>query len=482
MITPTKLLLFFGLLYTSLPGVRAGEVITYPAPEGETLSQKFTVTVGGKNTPTYIARVASSDHSLRIKNVDDLAHSGEYYNEAAFTYFDIAGGTRVVVTCPQKIETARLLPTSAHVSPHVNGNTVTFDIAGPAKLTLEINGDWANSLHLFANPIETDKPKADDPNVIFYGPGIHEVDNVHVGSGKTVYIAGGAVVRGVPTPGKPKGTTFTLEGDHIVFRGRGIVDGSLSPLHSRHLVFVKGNDIRLEGVILRDSSVWTVPIRKSKDVTVTNLKLLGYRANSDGIDICNSTDVTVSDCFIRTFDDLVVVKTDKGQGIAGNILVEKCVLWNEIAHALSVGAELREDVDGVTFRDCDVIHDKGREWTLRVYHCDSAHIRNVHFENIRVEDAKRLISLWIGAANWSRDAERGHIDGIVFKNITCASGTAKIEFKGFDAEHAISNVLLENVVINGHPLARDNVITNAFVSNVVVTPSAPTSGLGQDAP
>lgn len=47
---------------------------------------------------------------------------------------------------------------------------------------------------------------------------------------------------------------------------------------------------------------------------VTNVKLLGYRANSDGIDICNSRNVTVQGCFVRTLDDLIVVKTDKGQG------------------------------------------------------------------------------------------------------------------------------------------------------------------------
>ena len=67
-------------------------------------------------------------------------------------------------------------------------------------------------------------------------------------------------------------------------------------------------------MILRDSSTWTMPIRQSDRVTVKNVKLLGYRANSDGIDICNSRDVTVEDCFIRTLDDLIVVKTDRGQG------------------------------------------------------------------------------------------------------------------------------------------------------------------------
>ena len=114
-------------------------------------------------------------------------------------------------------------------------------------------------------------------------------------------------------------------------------------------------------------------------------------------------------------------------------MARNCVLWNEVAHALSIGAELREDVEDVLFTDCDVIHDKGREWTLRVYHCDSARISNVRFENLRIEESPRLISLWIGKAVWTRDHERGHIDGVTFgtsapRPIPCGSS-----LKGFDA-------------------------------------------------
>ena len=105
---------------------------------------------------------------------------------------------------------------------------------------------------------------------------------------QTVYIAGGAVLR---ASGKG-GAVFALQGAHITLRGRGIIDGTLCPIHTRNMITVRGKDIALEGVVLRDSSTWNVPIRQSDRVTVRNLKVLGCRANSDGIDICNSRDVT----------------------------------------------------------------------------------------------------------------------------------------------------------------------------------------------
>jgi hypothetical protein len=233
---------------------------------------------------------------------------------------------------------------------------------------------------------------------------------------------------------------------------------------------MQGKDLHLEGVILRDSSTWTVPVRRSERVHIDNVKLLGYRANADGIDICNSREVLVENCFIRTLDDLIVVKTDRGQGQAGKIVARNCVLWNELAHALSIGAELREDVDDVLFTDCDVIHDKGREWTLRVYHCDSAKISNVQFQNLRIEESPRLISLWIDKAFWTRDAERGHIDNVTFRNIDATASPLRVELKGFDADHAIENVAFDNVTVNGKPLRPEDIQKNEFVRRVSLRP------------
>ena len=44
-------------------------------------------------------------------------------------------------------------------------------------------------------------------------------------------------------------------------------------------------------------------------MTIANVKLVGlWRYNADGIDVCNSQDVVVSDCFVRAFDDALVIK------------------------------------------------------------------------------------------------------------------------------------------------------------------------------
>jgi hypothetical protein len=473
-------LVLAGALLSALP-VWAVGVRVYPAPAGEELSRDYAVEIEGQSAPVYVAKVAPIDPALRWKAMDDKTNSAAYYTQAAFVSFDMPGAVTIKVTGRELIQSARVLPSSFQLKPVIQGRSLTLKLTKPRPITIEVNDNWVGALHLFANPPESDIPRATDPNTVYFGPGIHEVSHLVVSNNQTVYIAGGAVVRGVVRPDEPcrissysglrnYSPTFVLRGTNITFRGRGILDGSLCPTHARNLILVQGRDIRLEGVILRDSSTWTIPIRQSDDVRVTNVKLLGYRANSDGIDICNSRNVTVQGCFIRTLDDLIVVKTDKGQGAVRHVVARDCVLWNEVAHALSIGAELREDVADVVFANCDVIHDKGREWTLRVYHCDSSRISHVRFEDIRIEESPRLISLWIDKASWTRDLERGHIDGVVFQNIRANAQPLRVELKGFDDTHAIENVSFQSVVVNGKPLTPADVRQNAFVRNVTVLP------------
>ena len=462
------------------------DVIVYPSPEGEALSTKFKVSVNGIDVPVYNARINTEDqqgrHRAGIQEESDLA-----YDITGFASFDMKKGpVKVTVTVEEPIYTAKLLPTSFGIMPYIKGKTVSFEVDKPQHITVEVNGDHIRSLHLFANPEETDIPDPDDPNVIYFGPGIHEITSVSVSDNQTVYIAGGAVVRGVLSETERRGATFILRGKNISFRGRGIFDqGRVPRMQGRQTMSVTVDGFKLEGVVLCNSSTWTVSLRDCNNVHIDNLKLFGHRANSDGIDVNSSMDVLIENSFLRTWDDLVVVKTLRGSNQdAERIHVRKCVLYNMCAHALSIGAELTRKVEDVLFEDCDIIGDLGREWTLRIYHTDKALIKNVRFENIRIEESVRFASLWINTAVWTTDSIRGHIEDVVFRNITVNNSGyplhKEFEFLGYDADHAIKNVLIDNVVINGRKVVpediivsprnspKEGIVLNDYVYNVTV--------------
>jgi polygalacturonase len=466
-----------------------GEVTVYPAPEGEPLNAKFNVKVDGMDVPVYNAKIGKEDKVGREKAMDVRLESHLYYDIAGIAYFDLKkGSAKITVSVEDPITKVKILPTSFGIKPTIAAKTVSFEVDKPQHVTVEINGDHIRSLHIFVNPEEKDVPDPNDPNVVYFGPGIHTITSKHIGDNKTVYIAGGAVVRAgvgedeeswparwAPAAGLRnwRDASFNLRGKNITFRGRGIFDQEGVPNQGRQMMRATVDGLNMEGVIFRNSSSWTVSLRDCNNVHIDNIKILGFRANSDGIDINSSIDVLVENCFLRTLDDLVVVKTLKGsKQDAERIRVRKCVLWNEVAHALSIGAELTRKVEDVIFEDCDVIGDHGREWTLRIYHTDSALIKNVRFENIRIEESVKFASLWINKAVWTSDAQRGRIEDVVFKDITVNNSgrplRAGMEFVGYDEEHQVKNVVIDNVVINGKKVVREDVKTNEFVEGVTV--------------
>lgn len=461
------LLLSMCMLITSCKYSKS-DVIVYSAPGGEVLNEKYKVAVNGIDIPVYNTRICTEDIQGRHRaGIVTLADSA--YDIAGFASFDLKKGpVKVSIAVNELIASAKILPVSFGIIPAIKGKTLTFEVDKPQHITVEINGDHIRSLHLFVNPEETDIPDPNDPNVIYFGPGIHEITSIPVGDNQTVYIAGGAIVRGVPDEnGKSRGkASFVLRGKNITFRGRGIFDqGAVPRVTGRQTMNVTADGLNLEGVVLCNSSLWTVSLRDCKDVHIDNIKLFGHRANADGIDITSSIDVLVENCFLRTWDDLIVVKTLKGvTQDARRIHVRKCVLYNEIAHALSIGAELTRDVEDVLFEDCDIIGDHGREWTLRIYHTDAATVKNVRFENIRIEESVQFASLWINSAVWTSDTARGHIEDVVFRDITVNNKGYQLhrdfEFLGYDKDHAINNVLIENVVINGRKITREDIKIN----------------------
>jgi hypothetical protein len=474
-----RLLAFVGLVgafilsgsLTALAQNPAAPVRVYPAATGEPLSTQFVVEADGKKVPVYLATILAMSAEAREKT--DMEHFADGdLGQTSFASFDLRGDVQVTVICPRPIKSVKLLLSSTGIIPQVSDNRATFTISKPGQFVLEVNGDTAHCLQVFANPWDDDAPSEKDPNVIYYGPGIHKVTSVKVTSDQTVYVAADAVVYG--TPGDPPGPVFDLHGDNITFRGRGIVDASLCPHPTRPMIAAEGNNISIEGVILRDSSSWTVPLTGCDHVKIRNVKFIGYRGNSDGIDVNGTRDADISNCYIRTGDDLIVVKTQiLGKGESRHITAEHCVLWNELAHALSLGAELREPAGDVVFSDCDIIHDFGREWLLRVYQTDAAPIDHITFRDIRIEECRRFISLWIQSNMYSLDPERGYIDDITFQNINPpipARQSSPVELVGFNADRSIHDVKFDRVIVGGQPLKTSDVKQNPFAYGIEITP------------
>jgi len=400
----------------------------------------------------------------------NFVNDAENEGQASFTSFDLNGTVQVSVTYSQPVLAAKVLPSSSGIKPAVSGNQVTFSISQPGQLTVEVNGDWNNSLHLFANSMDTNIPSPNDPNVIYFKAGVYHLEAFSVPAGDTLYLEPGTFLY---ANADVRGPFITLGGNNTTLRGRGVIDGSLMPHGAGSLIYVyHKNNVQVEGVTLRDSGMWTFNMSQSQNVQVTNMKVFGWRLNSDGIDIDGSSNVSLTNSFFRTYDDDVVVKTSNTKGVtASNINVSQCVVWNQIAHAFSVGAEVNATVANVTFTNCDIIHDKGRMTLLAVYNDGPGMVQNANWSNIRVEEVQRLISATIVDLEGTSAAVRGQAANISFTDITSPMperAGPNIDVEGYDATHQVIGTLFNGVTVGGEPVLPGDITQNAYVSNVVV--------------
>lgn len=85
-------------------------------------------------------------------------------------------------------------------------------------------------------------------------------------------------------------------------------------------------NVVVDNIVLEESAEWTCVIENCSDVEIKNMVIDNHMhvANTDGIDICGSNNVLISNCFIATGDDAIVLKSPDNE--IRNVTVENCVL------------------------------------------------------------------------------------------------------------------------------------------------------------
>lgn len=284
------------------------KVVVYSAPVNEVLNHDYRVVVDGQEVPVYNKRV-SLNHSKKQVNEEP----GTYEN-AGFAYFDlIEGEVEVQVSYKTNIRSVSFIAAGKKPIPEFRDNVLKFTVSEPQNLSVVINDDAVHTLDLFINPELKDVPDVKDPKVVYFAPGSYRLPAATLEDGMTIYVAGGAVVHCYVGPhewytvNEETGLKnyspfymFNLDGKHIRVCGRGIIDADGTPLGSRRGIRINGEDISIEGVILRNSSECAIYVDSVKQAKIDNVKILNYRFNADGLNITPAaSDVVISNSFVQ---------------------------------------------------------------------------------------------------------------------------------------------------------------------------------------
>lgn len=433
------------------------QVTTWHAPEGFASNKYYSVSVNGTDVPVFDTPIAS------------------------YAVFDMTGEVTVEVNTMYDVRWVDIRPLRTNLKPeYTSDNSFRFKLKNPENLSLELNGRIRQQpLFIFAGKPEIGQPSKTDKNVIrFEGGKLYKDVKLELQDNQTVYIEGGAVVQGY---------IFAKGKKNIKISGRGILDGSLNKTdpscNNRFIDLRDCENVEIDDINLHNGTTWQVALFHCSKVKINRIKIVSESGSDDGMDICRCTNVVIDGVFAHTKDDCIAIKSQgdyPATDPTDNILVKNCTFWNSIwGNAIEIGFELYSaEVKNIRFENIDIIHVEDGA-TMSIHNAGQAHVHNVVFENIRVEDSRqKLFDVAIFYSQWGPDGNldpeftkkyylhgawdgvqripegteeyhskfRGTVNNILFKDIQVVGGLLPFSvFHGFSKEKNVSGIKIENL-------------------------------------
>ena len=435
------------LSFAMIASVVQAEIVTYPVP-----------------LDIYYAR-HNDDYTVKVRQLGEKDWVDLYeYNvkvdmdtqsDATMVQFDFSGKVEFLIQKNNgEIHSAVVRPLSKGVRSEIDGNYLLFTLDKPQKLSVEFNGDRLNNLHLFANPIISEVPDKNLPNVMYFEAGIHEpadqdTKSFHIPSNTTVYLEGGAVL---------KGKLVCDSVENVKILGHGML---LEPQQGISIAYSK--NILVDGLTVINPRHYTLSGGQSTGITVRNLKSFSYQGWSDGLDFMSCSDILIDDVFMRNSDDCLAFYAHRWDfyGDCRNIRVLNSTLWADIAHPINIGThgntETGDEVlENMLFQNIDILEhdedDRDYQGCMAINVGDHNLARNITFEDIRVENIQegQLFHLRVMYNQKYNTGPGRGVKDITFRNIYCTGKYVNPSLiEGYDKDRTIDNILFENIVLNG---------------------------------
>ena len=227
------------------------------------------------------------------------------------------------------------------------------------------------------------------------------------------------------------------------------------------VVLRDSQEIRIEGVRLINSPLWTVRLQDCDRVWVHGVYIysdLEKGVNADGIDIVSTSNVAISDSIITTADDAICLKTEAwGPGAAWSAdrrpvrPTENVTVTNSILSSSStpmvIGTETYADIRHVVFSNI-VVRNSNRVFGINVQ--DGGTVSDVRFQNVTFELNRRHWNWWGSAEVFkfvlkkrTPESRLGRIENITISGVQgTARGTSVILGH---AERPLKNLTVEGL-------------------------------------
>ena len=450
------------------------------------VSPHFSLDIEGVQVPVYATVVYIGENS------DCALHS---YAIAETDSFDDGLNVKISLLASNH-DSVVVLPKEPQVSADMKNGFVTAEITAPGDYTFvfcDHKGvvDQYHSVTLFIRGYREEdeeikylKDKLGSENVMVFDAGVRFFNHIEIEKDDSVlYFRRGSLLIARGNPEYSDNDSYIEEGAqektgwgftryplisangkrNIRIAGNGTIDAGQLGWHERRGVVLHDcSRFKISGLTILNVPEWAMILYCCDDFHISDVRVFGYKTNSDGIAVCNSSNAEVSGCFSRSGDDLFEVKTFKGGPkclAAENIIFRNCIAWAGKARCFGVIAELHRNVNNVIFKDCSVIV-RDATWDDHILGslviiCSegSGKISGITFENIDIwQDHGRAINI----VNTDEKQDERIVEKIVFRNIKYKSVLPDIFIAGERGRNRIEAEFI-GLIRNGSAVTRENI-------------------------
>lgn len=172
------------------------------------------------------------------------------------------------------------------------------------------------------------------------------------------------------------------------------------------LSFYYCTNVVVRDVELRNGASWMNTYHYSRGVTIDGVKVIGRGFwNNDGIDLCDTSDVLVQNCFIDSADDSICLKSHAVNGMSENIVIRNCKIRSS-GSAIKFGTASAGVFRNIRIENIEV-YDTFRS-AIAIESVDGSDISDVVVSDVRARNVGNGLFVRLG----SRSNTGGSIKGI----------------------------------------------------------------------
>ncbi len=241
----------------------------------------------------------------------------------------------------------------------------------------------------------------------------------------------------------------------------------------------KCKNILIEGITIRDGPFWHIHPVLSQNITVKDVKIIGYGPNNDGCNPESCKDVLIQGCYFDTGDDCIAIKAGRnndGRRLnrpSENIIVRNC-LMKDGHGGVVIGSEMTGGSRNIFAENCTMDSPNlERAIRIKTNSVRGGFVENVYVRNVTIGEVREAV---LKINFYYEEGDSGNftpsVRNVNLENVVSQKSKHALYLKGYERS-PITNVSLKNCIFNN--AAKENIISDveALVLENVMINGAP---------